>query len=104
MIPATRTSYTFSVSVNGDADIEADETFLVDVTNVVGASIADGQATGTIEDDDASPCDSTFTPIYQIQGTGPNAAITGTVTTVGVVVGDFEGPPRRPASTSRRDR
>ena len=92
VIPAGSSGpYEFSVSVNGDADIEADETFLVDVTNVVGASIADGQATGTIEDDDASPCDSTFTPIYQIQGTGPNAAITGTVTTRGVVVGDFEG-------------
>ena len=70
VIPAGSSGpYEFSVSVNGDADIEADETFLVDVTNVVGASIADGQATGTIEDDDASPCDSTFTPIYQIQGT-----------------------------------
>jgi len=92
VIPAGSSGpYEFSVSVNGDADIEADEKFLVDVTNVVGASIADGQATGTIEDDDASPCDSTFTPIYQIQGTGPNAAITGTVTTRGVVVGDFEG-------------
>jgi predicted extracellular nuclease len=32
-----------------------------------------------------------LTPIYQIQGNGLNAAITGTVTTQGVVVGDFEG-------------
>lgn len=31
------------------------------------------------------------TPIYQIQGNGLSAAITGTVTTQGVVVGDFEG-------------
>jgi uncharacterized protein len=35
-------------------------------------------------------CTQAFTPIYQIQGTGPNAAITGNVTTQGVVVGDFE--------------
>lgn len=37
-----------------------------------------------------SPCTLPFTPIYAIQGSGANAAITGTVTTQGVVVGDFE--------------
>jgi uncharacterized protein len=36
-------------------------------------------------------CTSPFTPIGSIQGTGPAAAITGVVTTQGVVVGDFEG-------------
>ncbi len=36
-------------------------------------------------------CDTSFTPIYAIQGSGLSAAITGTVTTKGVVVGDFEG-------------
>jgi hypothetical protein len=36
-------------------------------------------------------CDQSFTPIPSIQGSGPNAAITGTVTTEGIVVGDFEG-------------
>lgn len=35
--------------------------------------------------------DPAFTPIYNIQGSGLSAAITGTVTTKGVVVGDFEG-------------
>ncbi|MFN8444105.1 MAG: ExeM/NucH family extracellular endonuclease [Caldilineaceae bacterium] len=38
------------------------------------------------------PCTLTFTPIYAIQGSGLAAAITGTVTTKGVVVGDYEGP------------
>ena len=38
------------------------------------------------------PCQLTYTPIYDIQGSGASAAITGTVTTEGVVVGDFEGP------------
>ena len=37
------------------------------------------------------PCTAPFTPIYSIQGSGLNAAITGTVSTKGVVVGDFEG-------------
>ncbi|MCA9898506.1 MAG: ExeM/NucH family extracellular endonuclease [Ardenticatenaceae bacterium] len=36
-------------------------------------------------------CTASFTPIYAIQGSGLSAAITGMVTTKGVVVGDFEG-------------
>lgn len=38
-----------------------------------------------------SACEQPFTPIYTIQGSGANAAITGNVTTLGVVVGDYEG-------------
>lgn len=38
-------------------------------------------------------CGAQFTPIYEIQGNGANAAITGNVTTRGVVVGDYEGAP-----------
>jgi predicted extracellular nuclease len=41
---------------------------------------------------DADPCTLPFTPIPAIQGAGAAAALTGTVTTRGVVVGDFEGP------------
>ncbi len=37
-------------------------------------------------------CQQAFTPIPAIQGSGPAAAITGPVTTMGVVVGDHEGP------------
>lgn len=36
-------------------------------------------------------CLAPFTPVYAIQGSGPAAAITGAVTTQGVVVGDYEG-------------
>ncbi|MGB8981823.1 MAG: ExeM/NucH family extracellular endonuclease [Anaerolineales bacterium] len=36
-------------------------------------------------------CTTTYTPAYQIQGSGMSAALTGNVTTQGVVVGDFEG-------------
>lgn len=36
-------------------------------------------------------CSLSYTPIYSIQGSGLSAAITGVVTTQGVVVGDFEG-------------
>ena len=88
-IPAGSSAYTFDVSVNGDTTTEADETFFVNATNVAGADVADGQGLGTIVNDDT--CGLPFTPIYSIQGSGPNAAITGNLTTQGVVVGDFEG-------------
>lgn len=39
----------------------------------------------------ATDCDAGYTAIPAIQGNGPSAAITGTVTTQGIVVGDFEG-------------
>ena len=39
-----------------------------------------------------NPCEDPFTSIPSIQGSGASAAITGNVTTEGVVVGDFEGP------------
>ena len=37
-------------------------------------------------------CAVPYTPIYTIQGSGLAAAITGPVTTQGIVVGDYEGP------------
>lgn len=90
-IPAGNSSYTFSVVVNGDTTEEPDETFFVNVTNVTGATVVDGQAQGTILNDDTNFCAQSYTPIYQIQGNGLAAAITGAVTTQGVVVGDYEG-------------
>ncbi|HEX8572922.1 MAG TPA: Calx-beta domain-containing protein, partial [Allosphingosinicella sp.] len=50
-----QTSYTFDVTVNGDTVFESDEIFLVNVTNVSNASVGDGQATGTIQNEDAAP-------------------------------------------------
>ena len=76
--------------VNGDGTTEPDEQFFVNVTSVSGANVADGQGTGTILNDDS--CGLTYTPIYSIQGSGTTAAMTGTETTKGVIVGDFEGP------------
>ena len=37
-------------------------------------------------------CLAPYTHIYTIQGNGPAAAMSGSVTTAGVVVGDYEGP------------
>jgi uncharacterized protein (TIGR03437 family) len=52
-IAAGNTSFTFDVTVNGDTNIETDETFFVNVTNVSGAAIVDGQGLGTIQNDDS---------------------------------------------------
>jgi len=52
VIPAGQTSYSFDVTVNGDTTVEPDETFFVNVTNAVGATVTDGQGVGTIQHDD----------------------------------------------------
>jgi len=83
-IPAGTSSYSFTVLVNGDGTPEANETFFVNVTNVTGATIGDGQGTGTIVNDDCSP---THT-IAQIQGSGLLSPLNGNiVTTSGIVTG-----------------
>ncbi len=53
-INAGNTSYTFDVTVNGDTLVESNETFFVNLNNVVNASVADGQGQGTIENDDTA--------------------------------------------------
>ncbi len=75
--------YNFSVTVNRDTTTEADETFFVNVTNIVGASPADAQGQGTLNNDDV-----TLTPIHDIQGTGASSPVVGaSVTTRGIVTG-----------------
>jgi subtilisin-like proprotein convertase family protein len=48
------TEKTITVLVNGDTGEEPNETFVVNLSNAQGATIADGQGVGTILDDDAS--------------------------------------------------
>jgi len=52
VIPAGQTTYSFSVTVNGDINIEPNESFFLNVTNVTGATLTDGQGVGTIQNDD----------------------------------------------------
>jgi predicted extracellular nuclease len=90
-IPEGQQSYMYSVAVNGDNTFEPDETFFVNVANVTGAAVADGQGVGTIVNNDPPPsCGDTTVAIHDIQGSGASAAVTGFVTTQGVVTGDFE--------------
>jgi len=51
---AAETSKTISVTVNGDTNVEPDETFVINLTNPVNAAISDNQAIGTITNDDNS--------------------------------------------------
>ena len=50
--PAGATSQTVAVTINGDATIEATETFKINLFDASGANILDGEAIGTIRNDD----------------------------------------------------
>lgn len=76
-------SFTFDVTVNGDTDVEGNESFLVGLANVSGANEGDISGLGTIRNDDAAAL-----TIAQIQGSGSTSAYDGTdVVTTGVVTG-----------------
>ena len=51
-IAAGDTTYTFTVTVNGDTNAEANETVLVNLSNPTNAAIADAQGVGHINNDD----------------------------------------------------
>jgi hypothetical protein len=53
-IDAGRTTQAFEVAITGDASVEGNETFNVTVSNVSGATMGDGSATGTITNDDGA--------------------------------------------------
>lgn len=52
VMPAGGTTTTFTVPIKGDSAAEMNEQFLVNIENVVGATISDGQAIGTLVNDD----------------------------------------------------
>jgi hypothetical protein len=52
VFPEGQIIWIFSVTVLGDSTLEPIETFAVDITNAVGATIIDARAIGTIVDDD----------------------------------------------------
>jgi hypothetical protein len=83
-IPAGSSTYNFDVTVNGDVNIEPNETFLVNVTNVSGATVADGQGTGTIQNDDS--------PSLSIDDVSHNEGNSGTTTYTFTVTSSLPAP------------
>lgn len=77
LIPAGQQSYTFSVTINGDTNIEPNETFFVNVTNVSGANVTDGQGQGTITNDDLPTL--SLNDVSQNEGNGGTSTFTFTV-------------------------
>lgn len=71
-IPGGSTNYEFEVTVNGDTAFESNETFFVNVTNVVGATVSDGQGVGTITNDDC-PAVAGDIVVSQVYGGGGNS-------------------------------
>jgi len=71
-IPAGQQTYNFDVTVQGDLNIEANENFFVNVTNVSGASVGDGQGLGTILNDDS--------PVLSVSDVSANEGNSGTTT------------------------
>jgi hypothetical protein len=64
------TTQNVSIIVNGDLFNEADETFLVNLQNLINATIADGQGTGMIIDDDPLPAITAPTDVTVSTGLG----------------------------------
>ncbi len=77
IIPAGQQTYTFTVNVNGDVAIEPNETFFVNVTNVSGATLADGQGVGTIQNDDVPAL--SINDVSLTEGNGGTKTFTFTV-------------------------
>ncbi|TMJ18332.1 MAG: hypothetical protein E6G92_00275 [Alphaproteobacteria bacterium] len=81
-IPAGSSTYSFQVTVNGDNAPEANETFFVNVTNVTGATVGDGQGQGTITNDD-TPGTLAIDDVTLAEGNSGTTDFTFTVTRSG---------------------
>ncbi len=80
-------TFSFTVLVNGDTTPETNETFFVNVSNVVGATVGDAQGLGTIGNDDIA-----LSFVHDLQGSGSATPIPpATVVRVeGVATADFQ--------------
>jgi subtilisin family serine protease len=63
--PASTASQTITVPILGDTAYESDETFTINLSGAVNASIGDATGVGTIADDDPAPC--TVCPTITLQ-------------------------------------
>ena len=83
VIPEGLDALIFQVPVIGDTTPEADETFFINLSDVAGAVLGDGQGVGTIVNDDF-----VVVPIHDVQGAGATSPFANQfVTLEGVVTG-----------------
>ncbi len=61
-IPANQTTGTISITVNGDTVAEPDETFFVNLSGAINATLAKGVGVGTIRNDDTAVSPPVITP------------------------------------------
>ncbi len=85
-------------TINPEVDFSEGEscTLIVDADQIADQVLIDPPDTMTADfsatfQTEVDVCTLAYTPIYSIQGSGAAAAITGSVSTQGVVVGDYEG-------------
>ena len=78
-IPPSTATVTVTVQVNGDTKFESDETMFVDLNAASGATIADGQGQGTIQNDDVVPTAS-INDVTVFEGNAGTTTFTFTVT------------------------
>jgi Calx-beta domain len=74
------TAKTVNVTVDGDDTHESDEAFTVDLSGESGATLAVGQGTGTITNDDAVPAISIDDPATDEGNTGDTPVLTFNIT------------------------
>ncbi len=78
-IPASASTYSFTVLVNGDTVFEPHETFFVNVTNLVNAAAFDAQGQGTISNDDLPQADLSITVTDGVTTATPGGTLTYTI-------------------------
>ena len=77
-IPPGQLTYNFAVVVNGDIQIEFNESFFVNLTNVSGAPIAKAQGVGNIQNDDSAAL--SISNVTKTEGNTGASTFTFTVT------------------------
>jgi uncharacterized repeat protein (TIGR01451 family) len=78
---AGETTKTITVQVTGDTTVETNETFFVNLTNSVNATISDNQGQGTIVNDDTATL-----PDLTISQSAPSSVVTGSTFTYTLTV------------------
>lgn len=95
-VPMGDTETTINVPIIGDHNVEADETFVVNLTSPTGATLADASGTGTIQNDDTASLLSIGDTTIAEGNTSPLTVSmtqpTGRVCAVNVTTTDGSGP------------